>query len=322
MSKIDIKTIFRGIERESLPKTPKEKYVAEIPLTDPASGGSSKGASIKDESVISGLEEIQDKYQTSVKEKAKAYADRVVRGEFDSDDELYDKAEESLKGTYDAKRDALTREYESKVSDLNYDKDGYGADREKSKEKVKSAYQKAWYDNLDDLSRRGLSHSTIADLTSEEVKEGYRSAIRETDEAYDRKVQAIERKIQKADEAYNTALKNYEISYAIKLEDKLNRLKAERDRAVDKYEKEHQDDKQKAYDRYLINRSTQDKLYEDEYGDYLSEKKANYEERYNYLLSELQGKDKDEIASFIKRNEKTLRGSLGLYYDRFVEEGS
>ena len=322
MDKSTIKDILWG-SIDVTGGVPRSEYGAGTGKEDKKkSAASEQDYSVADARILSGLEEIETRYHDAVKQKATAYADRLFQGEFDSDEELYDKAEESLKKIYGGKAETLAAERDAKVSDLELSKEGYGDDLGKTKSKIRQTYQAAWRDNLDDLSRKGLSHSSVADLTEKEITSGYRAAMGEADAAYRQKVAAIDKKIEKAQTAYESALKNYEISYAIKLEDKLNRLKEERDRAVEKYNEEHKSEKEKAYDRYLLNRSTQDQLYEKEYGDYLSEKKANYQERYDYLLGELKGKSKSAVTAFIKRNESALRNALGLYYDRFVEEVS
>ena len=138
--------------------------------------------------------------------------------------------------------------------------------------------------------------------------------------SYDKKVQAVDAKIDRLKSSYETALENYEISYALQLEKEIARLQKKRDKMEDEYAKEHRSERDAAYDEYLEKDRVENKAYEDRTGDYTGAKRENYKERYNYLVDQLKDKNAKSVAKFISQYENTLRDYLGLYYEDFVKE--
>ena len=167
-----------------------------------------------------------------------------------------------------------------------------------------------------------MSHSSVADLSRREALSSYHAASRELNDQYDRKVQIIDRKMDRLNAEYKEALRSYEISYAIELEKKLADLTAKRDRLVDSYERTHDSKVKKAYNSYIKEEERAQNEYELSHGDYFGEKKENYLERYDYLVGELKGKKKSAVTSFLNENASELKSYLGVYYDAFVKEVS
>ena len=103
MDKSTIKDILWG-SIDVTGGVPRSEYGAGTGKEDKKkSAASEQDYSVADARILSGLEEIETRYHDAVKQKATAYADRLFQGEFDSDEELYDKAEESLKKIYGGK---------------------------------------------------------------------------------------------------------------------------------------------------------------------------------------------------------------------------
>ena len=272
--------------------------------------------------VLEGLYGIAQEYDDAVKAKAKKYAEDRYHLETETDDELSARAKEYADGIYEGKQRALEENLNVKTRDLNAQKSDYGVDRAAALRDLKKSYGKAESDLLEGLSRKGLTHSSIGDLSRESLLAEHREAVQRTERGFDRKVEIIDRKIEQANAAYETALKNYEISYAIRMENKLNKLRDERDRAVQTYEREHTEDREKAYKSYLFRNESQNKQYENEHFDYTGDKKENYQARYDYLVGALAGRNKEAVAEFLSQNAGTLKEYLGLYYDRFIKEVS
>ena len=272
--------------------------------------------------LILGVEEIARKYSDSVSQKAKAYASDRWAKNFDSDEELYEKAKAGVDEIYGGKEETLGQKRDAKVESLNAQKAVQESARTAAIGKLSAENLKAQSALLESLSRRGLTHSSVGDLSQANLRSGYREAIRSAAEEYDAKIRVLDSKIEEADAAYATALKNYEIDYAIRVENKLNRLKSERTRAIKAYESEHAADKEKSYNYYLFRDAAENKAYEDEHGDYSGEKKENYQARYDYLTGALAGRSKASVSRFLSDNEAFLRKYLGLYYDRFIKEVS
>ena len=317
---IDIKSLINGYDPSPNPRKFRDDS-AKITDLNATKKGESRYKIIATE-VLDGLYGIAEDYNDAVRAKAKAYAENKYHADVDDDDELYRKAKEHVDEVYAGKEDTLAAKRDATTNDLSAQKDEVGADRAAALRDLAKNYTKAESGLLEDLSRKGMMHSSVGDLSRESLLADHKEAIKRTENAYDRKVAVLDRKIEQANTAYETALNNYEISYAIKLENKLNRLKTERDRAEQAYEKEHSEQKQKAYDYYLVRNESENKEYEKAHADYKGDKKENYQARYDYLLNALSRYDKQSVGLFLDENADVLKQYLGLYYDRFIREVS
>ena len=277
---------------------------------------------VRADEIFENLGKISQKYNDSMTAKANEYADGRIKGNFESDEELLAQAKESLDDLYGSKKEKLATKTAAQKDELGEKMIGYESDRDRAKEKVDARYKTAWGNQKEDLARKGISHSSIAELSGEKMREDYRKDVRAVDLSYDKKAKAIEEKIDKLTRAYDDAMKNYEISYAIELENRLGKLKSQRDKLEDQYYKEKQTEREKAYTEYIVKESSADREYESKYGDYREEKKANMRERYDYLKEALKDKSSDEISKFLADHGAEVKHYLGLYYDQFVREVS
>ena len=270
--------------------------------------------------VLSGLKSIADRYNRELDERANAYADEQVKGRFDSDDELLKQAKESLEEIYGAKKGKKTTDYVQNSGELEEKKDTLSVDRALALDRVGSRYDGKQSALAEDLSKKGLSHSSIADLAKQDLAEKRGEELAQVNYSYDKKVDAVNAKIDRLRSSYETALENYEIAYAVQLEKEIARLQKKRDNLQDEYAKEHKSERSVAYDEYLSKDREENLAYEDRTGDYTGAKRENYKERYNYLVDQLKDKNTKSVAKFISRYENTLRDYLGLYYEDFVKE--
>ena len=277
---------------------------------------------IRSDELITHLKDIANEYTASVKKKANAYADEKVAGNFDSDEELLRQAKESLDEIYGKKKEEKTSSYESSRNSLTESENKVGYDRAVALSRVDDRYDAKEERLAENLSKRGITHSSIARLAMEDLGEARKEDAARVNYTYDRRLDDVKKKIDRLTSSYEEALKNYEVSYALQLEKDIARLKAKRDRLEDEYAKEHSSERQKAYDEYLVQDKKTNADFEAKQGDYTGEKRENYLLRYNYLVGELKGKTAKSIASFLKNHEYTLKEYLGLYYDDFVKEVS
>ena len=276
---------------------------------------------IRSTELISGLKSIADRYSTELRKQANAYADlQVGDSSADSDEALLQRAKETLDEIYGAKRDKKTNAFSDSSDALNEQKRTLGVDRALALEKVGDRYRVKEDTLSENMSKRGLTHSSVDPLAREALGEERNKELARVNYTYDKRIDTVDRKIERLTSSYEDALKNYEISYAIGLEKEIARLKSKRDRLADEYAKEHADDRQKAYDEYMTKERKANADFEEMQGDYTGLKKDNYTERYNYLVGELKGKSAKSVQNFINNYEYVLKEYLGLYYDAFVKE--
>ena len=277
-------------------------------------------AVIRTAEVISGLKSIASRYTSDLKKQARAYAEEKVASALDGDTDFYSQAKDSLDEIYGAKREKATSDYAERSKELSQQKGEIGNRRASAIWRVSDRYDVKEGKLAEKLSKNGLNHSTIADLAKADLKEKRAREIARVGEIYDKRVEALDNKIDRLTSSYELALKNYEIAYAVQLERDIAKLQSKRDKMEEEYKKEHADDKDKAIAEYLENDRKENAEFEDCEGDYTGAKKENYTERYNYLVEQLSGKTAKSVANFIKNNEATLKEYLGLYYDDFVKE--
>ena len=292
----------------------------EKPLPDPIVNTDPASIIIYDD-VLKGLKNIANEYDKDLRARARAYAESEVTGEtFDTDEELYLEAKNSLDALYGEKKAKSTRSYQSKTADLTASLSELENDRTRALVRTSEKYDDRADRLAEKVQKNGLTHSTVAPLAEAELADRRDRELEDLNYAYDKKIQAVDGKISRLNASYAEALKNYELTYAVQLEKELSRLQSKRDRLEKEYLKEHADDKQRAYDAYLTQEKRANRKYEESEGDYTGAKKDNYLKRYDYLAEQLEGKTKKSVKHFIKMNDAALREYLGLYYDRFVEE--
>lgn len=289
--------------------------VADPPASDPKDV-------ILDDVVMKDLNKISQKYTDDLKRRASEYADQTVSGSFDSDEDITSKVTEDLNAVYGEKKSKLASKTENALTDLKEKKESYDESASLKRDKLLNRYQSNWQKALESLTKKGMTHSSTALLSKEKIAADYAAEAAAAERAYNRKIQTIDQKIAKWKSDYENALKNYEITYAIELEEKVDRLKEKRDRLVENYNNSHSRERAQAYNDYLAGEQERNAAYEEAEGDYTDLKKENYRERYDYLIDALTGKSKTRIARFLKQNGEELKEYLGLYYDDFVKEVS
>ena len=291
----------------------------EIPKTDFAVDPNKV---IVGEFIMDGLKGISKKYTDELKRQANEYASEAVKGEFASDDEIYEKAKESLTSLYGEKKSKAASEREQNVAELTQKKQKQTEEGKSAISALDDKYARSTDNLIEKMSRHGLLHSSIMDLSLEKQQQSKQSETLALEKELQSKVGVIDQKISRLNASYEEALKNYEISYAIELEDKIAKLKTQRDRAVSAFEKTNASERKQAYDAFLEEDAARNREYEARTGDYTGAKQENYQERYDYVIDALAGKDKSAVSRFLKENEKALKNYLGLYYEKFVKEVS
>ena len=284
--------------------------------------GADPSTVIVNDKVIGGLKEIANQYEKGLEERAQKYAEDQVSGTFDSDEELLAEAKASLDAVYGEKRQKAQSNLQLKTDELSEERRSLANDRTRALSGVAEEYEGKSDRLAEDIAKQGLSHSSISSLAAEELKREEAGKAADVNYRYDKRIAAIDSKIERLTASYEQALKNYELSYAVQLEKDLNRLKSKRNRMENEYQKEHAAEKRQAYNAYLEDEKQRALEYEEREGDYTGLKKENYLARYDYLLSALKDKKPDRIRRFLKETEDDLREYLGLYYERFVKEVS
>ena len=247
-----------------------------------------------------------------------------------TDEELDDRAKSSLLGDYNDKKNKINSETNEKLENL-----GVKLSETKQKEQselndLKKKIEEAFSDVKSNAIKRGTTRSSIFQNSLNEVNENGQQSEDEVIKKYRTAVDSIDAQIENLKETRENALNNLDVKYASDVKEKLADLTKERDAIVKKYEEynnkiiEKQNryalEREKAINDYLKEKQEQDKLteeYEKENG-YTGDKKDNYEQRYNIAFDYYNSLSSD-IALDALNASPSMKYYLGIYYDKLKD---
>ena len=247
-----------------------------------------------------------------------------------TDEELDDRAKSSLLGDYNDKKNKINSETNEKLENL-----GVKLSETKQKEQselndLKKKIEEAFSDVKSNAIKRGTTRSSIFQNSLNEVNENGQQSEDEAIKKYRTAVDSIDAQIENLKETRENALNNLDVKYASDVKEKLADLTKERDAIVKKYEEynnkiiEKQNryalEREKAINDYLKEKQEQDKLteeYEKENG-YTGDKKDNYEQRYNIAFDYYNSLSSD-IALDALNASPSMKYYLGIYYDKLKD---
>lgn len=239
-----------------------------------------------------------------------------------TDDELKAAAERGLSDYKTQQTDAIKASAAEDEKALAAKRKAYDEKRADELDRLKDAYDSA-ADAVDaDVLKRGLARSTIAANQKGELTGEYTKAAAEAESTYGRLIAELDANIASAQSKLERALNDFNLSYATKLAEKIDGLKAERDKRVEEVTKYNNEvrAKQAALDESRL--KTQSSLYSDALSqsakldlDSLSKEKreAIYKSVYEKMDSYLAGLSKEAARQELK-NHALYREHLSDYY--------
>jgi hypothetical protein len=252
-----------------------------------------------------------------------------------SDAELEAQAKDAVFGGIDEKINKLNQSTQKKLDDmakkLNLGGKNLVQDMEIAEDKMENSSVK----NLYNAVRKGTMHSSIYDNMQESVYQAYKSTLDELKADYDNLNAEIEKEIAIVNSSKETALQEYDLEKASKLEKQLSNLKLDQQKAiasVNAYNKKIVDNETK----FQIDRTKNIEKLENEWKkakseQYLLEKSSGYtgdnltemKTRYDLAKGFYFGVSKQSAKKLIEENQSTLKDALGeVYYRRLYEENN
>ena len=294
----------------------------------------------EEKDVVKQLEELEKQYLDSLPEDEGPDLDALfpadsgykeIEYSVDDDEEIERKAKEKTDAEKALAQEKLQNKYASDASSVEEGRqkavdslrdefknleETYGALADRAKEKAVE----------NGVARGSVLSSTLNKLGDEKQESGQEAAAR-----YRQKIDAIDNKLSALAEKLDGALEELDMKYAIELESDIQKLKEERDKQVEKYEKYNADirAKQDKYARereediaeYLKRREEEEEkkkrdeeAYEMAHG-YEGEKQKNYAERYDIAYEFYMSLDPD-IAYDALKASPNMQYYLGYYYDQ------
>jgi len=271
--------------------------------------------------ILTGLKEIKDKYDASVREKAAEYgASSVESKDFDTDEAIYARAKRESDSSYDVKVNKATAKRNNAVKDAETSAATLRESYFDTLHNIGVSGKKSEAAHAEKMAKQGMSHSSVNELESERLRDESLRSARALNTSYAAKMNALDEKIARAESAYSDALRSYEISYAIDLENRLAKYKTQRDKLLAEYNASADKQRADSEKAYLEENEALNAAYEKANGDYAGDKKKNYQERYDYVKSAADKMTAAEKKSFLSEYGGALQEYLGLYYDKLLKE--
>ena len=271
--------------------------------------------------ILAGLGNLQKEYEKSVRVRAQEYAnDAVSAPDLDTDEELMEKAKNYADGKF---ADKIAKEEKStadQLDSLDKKKRSLGETYSDEIRTLERSHANKERRALEALSKNGMTHSSTFDLRREEIAADRAYDIGRADAKYDKEIADLDERIESVRSAHKAALSGFEIDRALALEDKLQKLTEKRNKALASYEKTKDSALTKKQKEYIEELERENATYEAAFKDYTGDKKENYEERLRYAIDQTKRLSKSDREKFLTNNGDALRGYLGLYYNRFIQE--
>lgn len=293
-------------------------------------------------SVVDKLRELEKKYNDSLPKEEEADIDSLFPKESGlkeidytprTDEDIVESAKKSV--DFDKKQavNKVDDKYKNAVDALSDDKKSAGETLKQSYDNLEKLYSQLRERANDDALKRGIARSSIAAGQTDALSAQHLKSATDAENAYTIAVANIDASISKLERDKDNALEELDLKYAVELDQKINDLKSERDKTVEKYEKynneirkkndEYEANRQKKISDYL-NQKEKDKLekdkqqrdYESKYG-YSGEKLKNYTERYK-VAYDFYSSLSPEIAADALKASPNMKYYLGEYYDKLL----
>lgn len=292
--------------------------ISENELSDSAS---------KKNSVLEKIKEINAKYSTEEFVPAEKTTLGLEEMEFvaPSSDDIKAQAAESLRSDRVSDREAINQKYSTKFVDLKDKAVAALENREEDVAAVESKHDAALKSAENSSIKQGISRSSIYDQVVKSIEGSRESGLNMVEQEYQKAISKLENEKSILEQQKESALTSFDISYAVKLENKiasLNKEIAKQQEAVVKYnnqiaEKEaaHQLAQEKAQT------AEQERIWKKnkELLDLINKKgltevnKLKAQEKYDVVYNYLSQLSKAEALSELQ-NDRSYENELGSFY--------
>lgn len=147
-----------------------------------------------------------------------------------TDEYLSVQAEQGLAGYRSQGIDNIKKESADNAAKLEKNKASYESAKARALQNLDTAYGSAAESIDSDVIKRGLARSSVAANAKSDLAGSYASQAAEIMRDYSVKIADIDAEINSLDAKLNAAFNDFNLSYAVKLTEKLNELKAEREK--------------------------------------------------------------------------------------------
>lgn len=141
-----------------------------------------------------------------------------------SDEEIRKQAEDSLKSCEDKEQKGIENEYAAGNRKLDEERQKLGGDFESQSKKIEQTYENAKESNKNTFIRRGLSRSSIMQENLKNLDESKNAAQDTLAKEFKQNLEKITIERDLLETQKQSALESFNIAYAVKLSEKINKL--------------------------------------------------------------------------------------------------
>ncbi len=240
-----------------------------------------------------------------------------------SDEDIASAAERELSQYRNDNISSITSNSEKNETELNSKRDAYSSQLENDVAALDRSYAQAAESIDNDVLKRGLGRSSIAVGQKAELENEYMQRRAEVGSDYGKKISELDAEISSVSAKLEKALNDFNIAYAAKLNETVNKLKTERDEKIAEVEKYNNDVRYKQAQLDDQRAKTESKLYSDALSQRAKENSQSmvsderqdeiYKSIYN-KMDEFLGSMSAENARLEIKNHTFYRQHLSDYY--------
>ena len=281
----------------------------------------------KKNKVLEKLKEIDEKYSLEEFTPNEITSLGLEKKEYDAptNDEILKQAEESLKSQKENDLKEIETNYSSKFLKLDNEVSDAKLEREDDLEAALKEYKSNLKSTTNNSIKKGISRSSIFDEAVKAIENDSSNKIKDIENEFSREIKKLEQERNILEQQKENALSNFDISYAVKLENKIGKIVSEIEKQqkevekynsnIDKQEEEHRLAQEKAnqneqkrvekHNQEVLD--LQEKLGETEFAN------LRNKERYDVVLDYLMNIPKDVAMAELKK-DNSYETLLGNYY--------
>ncbi len=286
-----------------------------------------KDLASKKDAVLEKLKEIDSKYtqQDYIPKEKQTLGLEEMEFIQPTEDEIEKKAMESLSEYKSSQLSSIDDKYSSKFTDLNEKAQKALEENEEDIVSIDSKYDSSIKKTQNSNIEKGLSRSSIFNNALKEIENDKNDKVDEVDSEYKATINKLESERSILEQQKESALSSFDISYAVKLQNKIKNINSEIAKEQDKvlkynqsvakqestYQKE-QEELALAEQKEIAkkNKSLQDLINKN--GE-IGVSKLKAQEKYDIVYNYLSDLPKDQALKELQ-NEPAYKNQLGSYY--------
>lgn len=248
-----------------------------------------------------------------------------------SQEEVKKTAEESLEGYKADNIYSINEKYNNKINSIDQSVFKVEEQSKNDRANIKNAYDAALKDVVNSNIKKGLAHSSIMENQVKDNKLGKENSLKLETEEVNKKIGSLINERNIFEKQKETALENFDISYAVKLADKINSINSEiqkeEERVVDynnsllEAERKHELEQEKLRQKYeedVNKRNTELIELMNDVG-IVGISKLKYQEKYEILLEYFKSMPKYKALEELE-SDSYYQDQLSYFYPTLYAE--